>query len=132
MKRFSRLLPLFTIVTGVALVAVTSAFKEAPKNKSGDPLYQFTYNPPTTNPYSVSNVENVANWSYDPDATCPNGNVKACTIEASQVDDSDPLNPVLLSSENITATASGSGIAHVASTADASLPTSPNISNRTN
>ncbi|AYD47400.1 hypothetical protein [Arachidicoccus soli] len=132
MKRFSRLLPLFAIVTGVALVAVTSAFKVVPQNKSGDAMYQFIYTPPTQNDYSVSSVQDEGNWSYAPNETCPNGNVKACTIQASHVDDSDPNNPVLLSSEDITATANGSGVAHVTSTADApSLPSS-DIANKSN
>ncbi|MGF7232620.1 hypothetical protein [Arachidicoccus sp.] len=126
-----KILPACGLALGVALVIATSAFTKAPQTKSGDPMYQFTYNPPTTNPYSVSNVENVANWSYDPNATCPSGNVKACTIEASHVDASDPTNPVLLSSEDIDAAATA-GVARVISTADApSLPSS-SITNRSN
>lgn len=42
---FRRLLPMFAIATGVALVGVTSAFKEAPKVRSNDPTtYYFQFN----------------------------------------------------------------------------------------
>lgn len=132
MSKIAKLLPLCGFVIAVALVVLTSSFKAAHKTMSGDTLYQFAYNPPATNPYSVTNVENVANWSYSPSGSCTSGSVKACTILASQVDDSDPSNPVLLSSEDITASTTTPNNSIVSSTADAPNTSSPNITNRVN
>lgn len=120
MKRFSRLLPLFAIVTGVALVMVTSAFKQAPKDKSGDTLYTFQYNPPATNPFSVTNIENVSNWSSTSTSPGCSGNQKACSIEATDdyVDNSGS-SPVLKSTIDIQATLTPlTGTARVTSIAD--------------
>ncbi len=116
-----KILPACAVAMGVALVMATSAFKEAPKDKSGDPLYTFQYNPPGTDPYSVANVEDVGNWSYTANTDpCTSGTAKACKIYASHVDNSGP-EPVLLTSENISATLNmGTGTARVVSTADGS------------
>lgn len=40
-SRLSRLLPLFAMATGIALVGVTSAFKEAPISHAGSYFYEF-------------------------------------------------------------------------------------------
>ncbi|WP_156522645.1 hypothetical protein [Arachidicoccus ginsenosidimutans] len=99
-RRLSRLLPVFAIAIGVALVAVTSAFKEQPKSKSGQTLYTFEY---SGGDYSQASVEDVGNWDFtsnnDP---CISGVAKACKIYASHVDASGD-EPVLDSSENIVA-----------------------------
>lgn len=133
MKKLTKILPVCGFVIAVALVGVTSAFKEAPKTKGGQTLYQFQYDPPTgSQAYSVANVENVANWKYAPSGSCNSDNIKACTIMASHVDDSDPTDPVLLNSENITAQETSTDVSIVASTADAPNTTSSNIQNRVN
>lgn len=133
MTKLSKMLPACGFVIAVALVCVTSSFKGATQKGNVDDLYTFMYNPPSTDPdplYSKASVENEANWTYAPEETCETGTVKACTIEASQVDASNPSAPELLSSENITAVENGASIAHVTSTFDGTGTT--NINNKVN
>lgn len=119
-SRLSRLLPLFAIVTGVALVTATSAFKEAPKSKSGATLYTFYYN---SSDYSTSAVENEGNWTYTPSSDlCSFDDEKACRIQVTADYVNNPgTSPSLKTSANVTATDNPShpGTAYVSSIADA-------------
>ncbi|HEU0228656.1 MAG TPA: hypothetical protein VFQ86_13030 [Arachidicoccus soli] len=118
-----KLLPTCGLALGVALVLATSAFKEAPKDKSGDTLYTFEYNAPATNPYSAANVENVANWSYTSGTpSCDANNQKACSIEvhSNYVNNPGAPSSTLKSNFSISATNYDMSDAYVASTSDAS------------
>ncbi|HTN37409.1 MAG TPA: hypothetical protein VL053_10065 [Arachidicoccus sp.] len=129
----NKILPIGAIAAGVALVMATSGFTKAPKaNLGGDQLYTFQYNPPGTDPYSVNNVEDENNWSLaTPEDACPSGSIKACQIQASQVDLSGPV-PMLLASEAIQAAVTpGTTSAKVTMTADA-VGNPGNITNRSN
>lgn len=116
-----KLLPTCGLALGVALVIATSAFKEAPKDKSGDPLYTFQYNAPATNPYSETNVENKANWSYNAGTpSCDDNDQRACSFEVSSnsVDVPTMGNPTLKSSFSITAEEYDASDYYVGSTSD--------------
>lgn len=134
------MLPACGFVIAVALIGITSAFKDAPKNGNGREMYVFEYNPPESDPepYSVANVQDVSHWTSTTDATpCTNTNFKACKIYASAGNvDASGSEPVLLSSEAISATLNTTtNSAYVSSTDDGSLSnpsTSENISNRNN
>lgn len=86
MKRY------FFALMAVTLVLSAVAFK-APEKKLATKL--FRYNPPTTDPYSMANVQNKSRWQYVTDASvCPtNVNEKACEL---QVTDS----PVYVNGDN--------------------------------
>lgn len=123
MKKLTKILPVCGFAIAVALVGVTSAFKEAPKGQNGQTLYRFMYDLSSPNigtAYSETSVEDERNWTYAPEESCPSGTVKACTIEASQVDLSNPAQPELLQAEAIDADTNPAGVAHVTSTADGS------------
>ncbi len=140
MVSFSKLLPACGFAIAAALAGVTSAFKEAPKDKSGQTMYTFEYTPPAsdpTHPYSVGNVENVANWTFTSnDDRCLDVNIRACKIFASPDNvDASGDEPVLLSTEDISAAIfPTTGTAYVQSTDDGALgtATASNISNKSN
>lgn len=48
-------------------------------------MLTFQYTPPTTDPYSKENVEDVSNWTQL-NANCPTGDDVACTIQV-HIDD---------------------------------------------
>ncbi len=111
-----KLLPTCGLALGVALVIATSAFKEAPKDKSGDPLYTFQYTGPSD--YSQTEVEDVSNWAYTADTDpCDNHNVEACKVQVPESYVDNPTSsPTLDASINIGATVSSNGTAYVSST----------------
>lgn len=115
-----KILPVFAMVTGAALAVINSAFKEQQKNKNGDTLYSFEYNPPSgaTHPYSQANVENVANWQYTPSSPSCLGSDRACSIQVpvSFVDNPGTA-PTLDSTIEINATNSSPNVAYVNTTA---------------
>ena len=74
------MLPACGFVIAVALVGLTSSFKEAPKSNGSFLTYSFEYQPPSTDPYSEANVENPANWIYNASATSCGGIDKACAL----------------------------------------------------
>jgi len=81
MTNISKLLPACGFAIAVALVAVTSAFKEAPRTKGGDTMYTFEYNASGGTDYSATSVEKASNWSYtSDDSRCTDVNNKACRI----------------------------------------------------
>lgn len=119
-RRLSRLLPLFAIATGAALVAVTSAFKEQPKTKSGDTLYTFYYNGPN---YTTAAIENESNWVYTSSSDlCSFDPEKACRIQVTEdyVNNPGTMSATLKSSANVTATENSEhpGTSYVSSIAD--------------
>ncbi|MGF7231363.1 hypothetical protein [Arachidicoccus sp.] len=129
--RLIKILPTCGLALGVALVLATSAFKEAPVNKSGETMYTFQYNAPSgLHPYSAANVENVANWSYTSSTSCNGTNVKACGLQVPESYVDDPTgSPTLDASINISATESSPNVAYVSGT-DAG--TDATISNKSN
>lgn len=126
-----KVLPACAVAMGVALVLATSAFKEAPTNKSGETLYTFQYNPPAgMHPYAQANVENVANWSYTTSTTCNGLNVEACGLQVPESYVDDPTgSPTLDASINISATESSANVAYVSGTDAGSAATISNKSN---
>ena len=62
-----------------------AAFTTASKNRPGGTKL-FKYNPPGTDPYSLTNVKNLTLWSFIPEPEdCPSGEIKACQIEVSDM-----------------------------------------------
>ena len=106
----------------------TSAFNKVPKSAGTQMSYSFEYTPPSTDPYSVANVEDTANWHYNASAAeCP-GDDEACAllnVPATYVNTGST--PTLKSSINIDAVESSPGIAKVNATAAGSAT----ISNQT-
>ncbi len=106
MVSFSKLLPACGFAIAAALAGVTSAFKEAPKTKSGDTMFTFQYVPPSGTDYSQASVENLSNWQYTSDNTrCSDQQIRACKVYVTQgfVDGTDPGNYTLDPSYEITA-----------------------------
>ncbi len=131
MVSFSKLLPACGFAIAAALAGVTSAFKEAPKNKSGQMLYTFRYNPPSSDPYSATHVEDVANWSYTADTNpCSGDDVEACKIQvpADYVNNpaGAPATRTLKPAIDIGTTESSLGVNYVSSTAAAGSGTISN------
>jgi hypothetical protein len=89
-------------IFAVALAFTAVAFK-APEKKLVTKL--FRYNPPTSNPYSMANVQDKSRWQYvtDPQTCTVNNNQKACELQVN--DDPTYINPdnTLSSSFSITA-----------------------------
>ncbi len=111
------ILSLAALALGFGLVFTQSAFKPA---NNGRLQYTFHYTGPSG--MTKSDVEDVANWSYDADADCPEGEAYACAI---RIDDSyvdnEPANPTLNSSANISAALTTSGKAAVVTTANGDI-----------
>jgi len=115
------MLPIGGFAIAVALVGITSAFKDAPKTNSGVDTYSFEYQPPATDPYSIANVEDTANWVYNEDASGCGGVDKACALLDVPEDFVDASGtPTLKSSINIVAVLTGAN-AKVASTASTAI-----------
>lgn len=98
MKKLTKILPVCGFVIAVALVGVTSAFKEAPKQWNGQSTLTFEYTPPDPqNPsYAPADVSTLSNWHTTSDASeCSNDNQRACKIyvpdAAPYVDGNDNL-----------------------------------------
>ncbi|AYD49068.1 hypothetical protein D6B99_16455 [Arachidicoccus soli] len=116
-----KIAPFAAMAVGVVLALATSAFNKVPKNKSGDTLYTFQYNAPVTNPYSQTNVENKANWSYTAGTpSCDDNDQQACSFEVSSnsVDIPTMGDPTLKSSFSITAQEYDPSDYYVGSTSD--------------
>lgn len=88
MKKVSHLLPIFAIAIGVALVTVTSAFKEKPKFKSGDTTYYFEY--------QSGDASNPSNWQYTSDETLCDGDGESCKIRLTQAHVNTTTTPVTI------------------------------------
>ena len=114
-----KMLPAFAIAIGLALAMATSGFKEVPKNKNGDQLFTFQYNPPGGTDYSTTSVQNVTKWSYTTDNNdCSNNDIEACKVRVPVTYVNNPTgSPSLKSSVNLTATESSAGISYVSATA---------------
>lgn len=120
MKHIQKIAPFAAMAVGAVLALATSAFKTS-QSKSGDTTYSFEYNPPSSNPYSVANVENVANWKYNASPDECIGDKEACTllnVPSTYVNTGST--PTLKSSINIDAQESSTGVAFVHSTAASS------------
>ena len=113
------MMPAFAIAIGLVLAMATSGFKEGPKNKSGDQLFTFQYNPPSGTDYSTTSVQDVNKWSHTSDnSDCSNNDVKACKVRVPVTYVNNPTGtPSLKPSINLVATESSSGISYVSSTA---------------
>lgn len=72
MANISKLLPACGFAIAVALVGITSAFKDAPKTKSGDPTYYFEY--------QTGDASNPANWQFTSDGSGCSGDGQSCKI----------------------------------------------------
>ena len=121
MAQLSKMLPACGFVIAVALVGITSSFKDAPKKVDGFVTYSFEYQPPSSNPYSKANVENDSNWVYNPDATDCGGEDKACSlldVPAALVDATGT--PTLKPAINIVAVEQN-GVARVTSTSSTAV-----------
>ncbi len=109
------ILSLAALVLGFGLVVTQSAFKASNLNRA---QFAFRYTGPDTK--TKSQVENVANWTYDADnLSCPAGNDEACSllIDDSHVDN-QASNPTLNSSASIMAEPGSGSENRVASVAD--------------
>jgi len=74
----------FAIATGVALVTVTSAFKEAPKAKAGDPTeYYFIFNGSNGQEADESQWSPIDETTYDL-TDCPN-QFRGCALRTTTV-----------------------------------------------
>lgn len=93
-------LGLVALVLGFGLVFTQSAFKAQKSNRE-----QFTFRYTGPSAMTKSQVENVANWTYDSDnLSCPAGPAEACSIlvDESHVNNPDTA-PTLNSSASIDA-----------------------------
>lgn len=113
----SNIMSASALFLGILLAVATSAFTPIHKNAKGFTMYTFFYSGPD---YSVSNVEDQANWTYTSNNTlCDDVNDKACRLQAtdSYVDLSGAT-PVLDATIAINASTGGTGKAFVSSIAD--------------
>ena len=88
MTIISKMLPACGFVIAVALVGITSAFKDAPKTNSGDPAYYFEY--------QSGDPANPANWEYTSDGTGCSGAGESCKILLSEDYVNTGTNPVTI------------------------------------
>lgn len=99
MKKLTKILPVCGFVIAVALVGVTSAFKEAPKQWNGQSTLTFEYSAPNGS-YTPADVSTLSNWHTTSDPSeCSNKQNRACKIyvpdAAPYVDASDNLQPAI-------------------------------------
>lgn len=130
MKYIQKVAPFAAMAVGAVLALATSAFSKAPKDKSGDPTtYSFEYNPPSgdPDPYSISNVQNVANWQNTTSPDPCGGSDEACTLlNVPDTYVNGGSTPTLKSTINIVAQESSPNVAFVHSTAAGSSVTIKN------
>lgn len=118
MKHIQKIAPFAAMAVGAVLALATSAFKQSPQTKSGDPMYTFEYTPPSTDPYSAANVQDTANWNFTTNPDPCLGSDKACTLEVPADYVKNPgSSPTLLSSIDIQTHVNDDGFASVTATA---------------
>lgn len=68
-------------IVAIAIAMGSYALMSFGAGTKSDEMITFEYKPPTNDPYSQANVEDLSNWKPADDPCPTNGDLAACTIE---------------------------------------------------